>query len=503
MLVLAALIRFWGITAGAPYRLGTDEPFVVGTAMRIMQSGDFNPHFFHYGGLTIYLHTMVASVWFMIGAVDGRWASLGGVWIGPFLPAARAVTAALGTATVWLVYRAGLRIGPRAALIGAFVMAVLPQHVRESHYALTDTPLTLLVTLTLLLSLRATEQRTLRSVLAAGVAAGLTAAVKYNGGLALVMPLVACLALPVGMRARAALLAVGAGLAGFLAGAPYTVLDLPAFLNDFAYLAQSYNHPTPMGEVAVVYMKHLRNWFGFGTTLRDAGYLMLVLAAVGAARLAVRRGLPLTRTAAAVLLLFPLLHFLVLCREGSLIFGRYLLPLAPMLALAVGTGTAGVAAWSASRPRWIRAGVGVALAVVLALPMATSVAWAREFGWTRTEELASAWIVEHATADEPVIVEAGAILLPPGLDVRPERRVIDVTVDEYLAHGVVYLVSTSAETDRYVAAPAARPADLSAYREIERRSTAAARFAPGPHTPGPTITVFRIAPQEHVESPAP
>ena len=38
-------------------------------------------------------------------------------------------------------------------------MAVMPLHVRESHYVLTDVPVTFFVTLTFLLSLRAHERQ--------------------------------------------------------------------------------------------------------------------------------------------------------------------------------------------------------------------------------------------------------------------------------------------------------------------------------------------------------
>ena len=40
----------------------------------------------------------------------------------------------------------------------------MPLHVRESHYVLTDVPVTFFVTLTLLLSLRAHERATLGAV---------------------------------------------------------------------------------------------------------------------------------------------------------------------------------------------------------------------------------------------------------------------------------------------------------------------------------------------------
>ena len=119
IVALGGALRFGAIHAGAPYRIANDEQFVVVMALRIMQSGDFNPHFFHYGGLTIYLHTFVASCRFLFGALTGEWTSLDGIWIGNFLTSARIVTGSIGKVTVLVVYRVGLRLGPARALLAA------------------------------------------------------------------------------------------------------------------------------------------------------------------------------------------------------------------------------------------------------------------------------------------------------------------------------------------------------------------------------------------------
>ena len=42
----------------------------------MMKSGDFNPHFFDYGGLTLYLQLGVACVTFILGAMSGLFGSL-------------------------------------------------------------------------------------------------------------------------------------------------------------------------------------------------------------------------------------------------------------------------------------------------------------------------------------------------------------------------------------------------------------------------------------------
>ena len=55
LLLVGFFTRFSGIMFGLPYLHHWDEPPVVRTAIRIMQSGDWNPHYFHYPSLLIYL----------------------------------------------------------------------------------------------------------------------------------------------------------------------------------------------------------------------------------------------------------------------------------------------------------------------------------------------------------------------------------------------------------------------------------------------------------------
>ena len=79
--------------------------------------------------------------------MHGEWASLAQAPNEAFYLWGRAVTAIMGTATVWLVYRVGMRWGGRTALLAAVMFAVMPLHVRESHFVLTDVPVTFFVML--------------------------------------------------------------------------------------------------------------------------------------------------------------------------------------------------------------------------------------------------------------------------------------------------------------------------------------------------------------------
>jgi 4-amino-4-deoxy-L-arabinose transferase-like glycosyltransferase len=494
ILLLGAALRCSGLAAGAPFRMGVDEPVVLGIALQIVRSGDFNPHFFDYGGLTFYLHAAIVAVGFLKGAMDGAWGRLDQVWIGDFLVTARTTTALLGTLTILVVFHIGRRWGTAVALVSALLVAVLSAHVRESHFALTDVPLTLLVATTLLLSLRAAEARTLRALLLAGACVGLTTAIKYNGALVLVMPLIAAAALPGGRRLTGLLLVPVAAALGFLLAAPYSLLDLPAFLNGVAHLMQSYNHPRPITAAAWTYLGHLRNWFSWQTMLPlEVGWIALAVGLVGTMAIARGTGLPGQRLRAAILLVFPLLYFWFISHEGSLQYGRYLLPVVPMLAVSVATGTVAVAGLLARRlPAARRLALPLVVLLLLAPPTAAAIDWDIVQGRVTTTDQAAAWISAHATPAQPIVVEDTAAQLPPRLKSTQVHQLIDKTVEQYRAEGTVYLVASEALSSRYFANPVGRAGDVAAYAALLRDTQLVATFAPSRDHPGPGLRILKV-----------
>jgi 4-amino-4-deoxy-L-arabinose transferase-like glycosyltransferase len=494
LLVAGGALRLWGIGAGAPYRMGADEPVVLQTALGIVKSGDFNPHFFDYGGLFFSLHAAVSSVAFLNGAMDGRWRSLDSVWIGNLLTATRIATALIGTLTILMVFRAGLRWGPRVALVAALAMAILPPHVRESHFTLTDTPLTFLVAAALLLSLRAAEVRTYTAVAIAGFVVGLAGAVKYNGILAVVMPLVAVFALPRAARGRAAAIAVAAAIGGFLAGAPYSLFDLPAFLNAFAALMQSYNLTRPVTESASIYVGHLRNWYSWpGVLPLGLGYLGLGVILAGLAIADRRVMLPAPRLAALVLALFPLAYFAYIADHGSLIYGRYLLPIAPMLAIGFGIGGTGLARVIGRRlPSLERWALPIVLVVLVAPQIGVVVTWNREHDRPSTLDQTATWLLMHVHEGQVVAMEGAPIQVPPRLVLRRVPRLTESTIDQYRAAGIEYLVATS-EISPTLGAPGAFSAgDVAASRALLDRCTRVQTFEPNAVRSGPTVAILQL-----------
>src|SRR5215216_3076913 len=137
ILAVAAAARLWFLHAGIPHAVGIDEPQVVDRALRILRTGDWNPHIFDYPTLVIYVHALVDVLRFLWGALNGEWSSLDAYPIAAVYEAGRFVAAMIGVATVWLTYRVGTELSSqRVALLAAAQLAVRPLHVRESHFIL-------------------------------------------------------------------------------------------------------------------------------------------------------------------------------------------------------------------------------------------------------------------------------------------------------------------------------------------------------------------------------
>lgn len=238
---IAAALRFWRLGAGIPYLVGPDESQIMDGVVRMMKSGDPNPHFFDWPSLTLYLNLAATAVSFLVGSMRGAWSHLDQVSNADFYLAARQFTALLGTATVVVTFAAGRRWGVGVALMAAALVAVNPSHVRASHFVLADVSATFFAALALWLSLRAHERRTTSALMWAAASAGLAASCHYSGLVAFVMPLAVAVAAGGGLPAIASRVAAvaAAGIAAFLAGTPYAVLDLPTFLNDVARLAST------------------------------------------------------------------------------------------------------------------------------------------------------------------------------------------------------------------------------------------------------------------------
>jgi Dolichyl-phosphate-mannose-protein mannosyltransferase len=411
IVALAALLRFWSLDFGVPNVLvRPDEMEIVGRAVRFL-SGDLNPHFFHYPTLYFYLIGTLFAGYAGVLGLGGH--ALGDVLadaaVDPsaFLVLARGVTALIGVGSVWAVYALGRAMSGRATgLWAALILSVAPLHVRDSHFATTDVPLTLFLVLSVLFVLRAYRVRRWQDYALAGVFAGLSVSTKYVG---LVMPgaLAVAYALrvveDVGERGpqvalRAALRDPGPWVFGgamamaFTLTSPYSLLDWALFSTHFRFQLGhlSGGHGVDLG---------IGGWYHLRYTLPLAvGWPVFVTALAGAVvawRSRWRETL--------VLLAFPLLFYASTFGSRTL-FLRYMLPIVPFLALFAGY------ALSRAQMRFgpLRSSVVAAAAVVLlAGPLYRSLVTDRLLGRTDSRVLAAEWLLGEVGRGSYTVYQTG------------------------------------------------------------------------------------------------
>ena len=475
ILALAAAARLWFTTAGVPHAVGIDEPQVVDRALRILHTGDWNLHLFDYPSLVIYLHAGVAILRFLWGALNGEWASLDAYSIAAVYGACRVVTAVIGAATVWLTWRLARELSGRAvALLAAAQLAVNPLHVRESHYVLTDVPMTALTMLALWLAVRASRIRTVAAYAWAAAACGLAAAAKYNGGIVLVAVGVTWLLYErdAADRGRKAAAIAGAAALAFLVAAPYTLLDMPAFLDGFAAQFSRFAIPPAGAEPAwLTYLKHL-------SPPRARWWVPAGLA--GVALLWWRHR---TRRAWTPLIVYAFAYFYVLASHSH-VFGRYALPLVPVLCVLtsvaiVETVRALHRVPALSKPLTLRLMWTAALAVALWPPAAEAVRWLDALKRPDTRGMAADWLKANVPRGTRVAVEnSGPTYLDAaGLRVVGTELLPGQPVDWYRQRADYLVISA---------------ADLSRYGDYLGAGPVVFHVEPGPQRWGPPIRVVSL-----------
>jgi len=297
--------------------------------------------------------------------------------------------------------------------------------------------------------------------LAAGASVGLAAATKYGGAVALVMPIVAAAGSggTFANRARLAAVAMGVAVATFLLAAPYTVLDLPGFLNGFAGMAISYR-PRTFYSGATIYLHDLAQEAGWPTFVAlSAGLIWTTVRAIRTRQL----------VQWSLLLLFPLLYFHMIATK-HLIFARYMLPILPFACLIAAVPVADFVVWLSrlERPLALRiATVGATLVLVMGHMASVGTRWSRSYGRITTQDVAYAQIRQFIPSHSLVAVEHSVLRLPDtAYREVAVRSLTERSLEEYVSSGVTFFVASSDAFGPVFAKPEEHPATYAAYRRL-------------------------------------
>lgn len=338
ILVIAAVFRFVGIRFGEPLGVHPDEHNLVFHAMEAgANAGD--PGWFEYPSGMIYITLALQGLHYLTGNSPSPadfWREFTQdpfpyyLWVRWFV----AACGVLGVFAVWLLGREWDRGRDSMRFLGwgaAALMAVHFLHMRDSHFATTDIPLTTAITFALWLLLREfhRERTSIIRLLLVAVFVGFCCGIKYTAA-PLVFPL-----LYVGfanamrderfpisaawMFGSASVLLVSV-FAGFVLTTPYAAIDPTQFWSDIGYQFFTSRGHTPIyGGGHALFLGYIE-----GPWMWGGGHLLAVLSFFGL-MMAVLRLHPEDK----VLLWYAIPYFILIALL-SRVWGRWFLPLVPL-----------------------------------------------------------------------------------------------------------------------------------------------------------------------------
>jgi hypothetical protein len=394
ILLLAFILRIWGIGFGLPYEYHVDEDQYVRQAATMGSTGLnpadwYNPPLFKYVLLAEYGALFVVGKifgWFASTADFGARMSLDPTWL--YL-LARGTSALLGAFTVLIVAWTGFKAYNRkVGLFSGAFMAVAFLPVREAHFAVNDAAAAFLVSLAILGAVGIMKSGSWRWYILSGVALGLGFATKYHT-LAVAAPVILAHFYSPGTSFRKPTLpkllaAFAIATASAILASPYFVLSLQEVIADMSKLSTA-------GQIGYLWQIDPIGGYNFylKTLVWGLGWPMAGLCIITAIVAVIRH-----RPIDLVLLSYPWLMFLYLGRQ-EMFFGRFMLPLvAPLILVSVSLVYEAVTE-STNKSRWQMAALAVVWLILAAKPLADSVRFDSLLIQTDTRTIAKQWIEQN------------------------------------------------------------------------------------------------------------
>lgn len=497
--LIAGWLRFTATSFGWPDHYRPDEEYMISRALGFEH--DWNPNFALYPAAQMYVqHAALWAYGNLAGYRHNFRDAYGADAQALAYLVARRVSAAMGTATIPVIYlAAAYGFGPPAGLSAAAIMAVATLPVRESKYATTDAAGVLWLSLALWFLLRMVRRGQVTDYLAAGALTGLAIATKYPAG-ALVGGLVVA-----HFEARAAHGQSGLGglvderlylmglvcAAVFVCATPYFFLDWPRTVADFNYQRGYILYGVPNPQAGYGW-----GWLWLNAMPDSLSWPLVALFALAMGWAVLRPG-----QGTWALLAFIWLAFLGMT-QSHYVFYRYVMVPLPAMVILAGGMIATVFAWVRARigPRRAVGAVTLGLAILLFPAAVRDVQLDRLLARRDTRSLAHQWIDAHISPGSVIAAtDPGTPYGKPPLEWGRYRIVPFVNLAVARAQGAHWVMSDSFPPLAYYS-PGPSSAQLA-----ELGVHATLRFDANPLVTGAPTPVFDpndafYAPLVHIDS---
>ncbi len=414
ILLISLILNLWGISYGLPQKYSPDEGRIVNHALAF-GLGDFNPHYFNYPGLSMYLLFILYGGYYALGSLSGLFASSSEFQRlffqdpSSFYLIGRVGVALTGVAVVGFTYRLGYLAfrERRTALIGAGFLASLPYFNYYSHFIVTDILQMLFIVLAFIFIIKISRGGSFGDYLMAGVFTGLGIATKYSPALLaapiLLAHLYGCRTRKISIFSRGPMLLLlscfGTILLFFFIGSPYCFLDYQGFLASLQFRARIGSEHTFGTGTGTAWLLYPRLLFIHPFLLFNQIDPMGLIVIGGLLWAFFKR----TRED-YLFFLFPLLLYLMMGRWS---FGsnRYLLPLMPFFCLWGGRAASEIISSPTGRRRWFAVLLISLVALVIGLNLTNSLLNDYRLTCKDTRFQAKEWIEENISPGTRIALE--------------------------------------------------------------------------------------------------
>lgn len=458
VLVVALGLRLWGINFGLPYVEHPDEPFWVVQVLKMVKTGDPNPHDFIYPSLYYYINAFGYLVYYGIGRLFGVFGSLadlaepvlliggsGKTTLPMLFLGGRCFSAVLGVATVALTFDLARRIthSTFGGVLAGLWAALSPTLVANSRFLIPDGPLAFFTTLVTWAAWRVCQEGRTRHYILAGAALGLAAGTKYNAAV-FALAIVLAHFLRSGWRGIKDWRLYAAGVVSlilFVATTPFAVLDYQTFLKGALIDVRHYTggHAGNAGNSLAWYLSFF--WRTEGP--------MLLLAAAG-----IIWGI-FRRSRGALLIAITSLSYLLFISAFAVHFERTALPLLPLFAVLAAYWLVSLLPSRASGYTGIQLNAAAALLVVaLIFPLVGTVRDTVRLMQPDSLDTAREWIEHNLPAGSRIGIESYSPWIDPQkFVVQGFYKLNDHPAEWYVTEGYDYLVFSETMFRRFYADP--------------------------------------------------
>ncbi|GAX59193.1 4-amino-4-deoxy-L-arabinose transferase and related glycosyltransferases of PMT family [Candidatus Scalindua japonica] len=415
ILLLAFVLRVWGISYGMPYPYNLDEKFLVNHSLAF-GTGDLNPHVFDWPGtLLMYVLFVIFVFYFLAGYFTGNFISTEDFAISfisdptNFYLISRCFTVLISTLTVYVTYYIGKKIynSRTTGLIAALFLAVSPLVTGIAHFTLTDTHLTLIPVLSFIYIYQIVKAGKSKYYFFSGLLMGLGMSIKYNAA-ALIVPILTAHILNVihnnpGFLKivfhKGILLLFFSVVQGFIVGCPFSIIDYSAFYHDILF---DISRVTEMGNINAEYTSPFMFYIKVALA-KGIGIAITVICFIGVVYAIYRRN------SANILSLSFIIFYFAYISSWKVSIDKYLLPIIPFIIINGAMFLTFIYNKYASNVKYGRIFFVIGIFIIIAYPLKRSIIIDIALTNSDTRSLAKEWIENNIPGGTKIAIDSGRV----------------------------------------------------------------------------------------------